>query len=253
MQKALREAKTNTSWRNPAAAYEAGVAAFVRALLVDERGAPFRAELSELVGRIAGAGSVNGLAQLMLKATLPGVPDFYQGTEFWDFNLVDPDNRRPVDFARRQVELADLVRRHRETPLALVEELARDLQSDRTKLFVTWRTLATRRDEAETFGCGTYEPLAVTGARQDHVLAFARRFQERCIAVVVPRQIQCLLREAGGSLDWGDTTVKLPLDANAWRHTFTGAVVERSAQVQDLLYPLPVAVLTAAENREGDV
>jgi (1->4)-alpha-D-glucan 1-alpha-D-glucosylmutase len=250
LQKAQREAKTHTSWRNPALDYEEAVAGFVRKLLAADVGASFRAELDAFVQRIAPAGAINSLAQLVLKATLPGVPDFYQGTEYGDFSLVDPDNRRPVDFKRRQTTLQELHERHRDEPERLVAELAADLTGDRLKQFVTWRTLALRRTHADVFQHGDYAPLAVGGVHERRLLAFARKTANRWIAVIVPRQIQCLLRDGVGcsAVNWGDAQIDLPPEVCRWRNAWTGAVVDRTTRAADLLRPLPVALLASQDN-----
>jgi (1->4)-alpha-D-glucan 1-alpha-D-glucosylmutase len=241
----MREAKRHTSWVNPSAVYESTVTTFVRELLIEDQGRVFRSELAEFAGRIARAGYINGLSQLLLKVVLPGVPDFYQGSEFWDFNLVDPDNRRPVDFAWRRHTLADLERRFKESPAALAAELAAKLADPCTKQFVTWRALATRVRFSDVFQRGAYVPLAVSGRLAAHVFAFARVWNDQWIAVVVPLQIQCLLEQRSGRVSWDDAMVELPRDAPLWRNEFTGATGAFDSSVAQLLQPLPVALLSS--------
>jgi (1->4)-alpha-D-glucan 1-alpha-D-glucosylmutase len=242
MQKALREAKRHTSWMSPSADYESTVATVVRQLLVDDDGAAFRADLAEFVGNIVAAGYVNGLAQLVLKTMLPGVPDFYQGSEFWDFNLVDPDNRRPVDFDQRRASLAELQRRFDESPADLVAELGDDLPDHRAKQFAAWRLLATRAAHPNVVAQGSYLPLAVTGESAAHVVAFAREFQGDWIAAIVPRQIQCLLN-AAGHVPWSDARVELPPNVAQWRNEFSGESVANGGLAL-MLKQFPVALLT---------
>jgi (1->4)-alpha-D-glucan 1-alpha-D-glucosylmutase len=244
MQKALREAKRRTSWVSPSALYESTVTAFVRTLLADDGGAAVRTDMAQFAGRIATAGYINGLTQVLLKATLPGVPDYYQGGEHWDFSLVDPDNRRAVDFQRRRRMLDDLQQQYAKAPGKLTAALGRVLGDDRVKQFITWRALATRGAHAELLSQGEYMPLAVSGKQAPHVFAMARELDGVWIAVVVPRQIQCLLDDRG-RIDWRDTAVELPAEAARWHNEFTGGRADSTGRVADLLQPLPVALLTS--------
>jgi (1->4)-alpha-D-glucan 1-alpha-D-glucosylmutase len=183
--KAAREAKQETSWTNPNEAYETALQDFVGKVLDPDASAAFLASLSEFAERTTLLGALNGLSQLALKAMLPGVPDFYQGSEFWDVSLVDPDNRRPVDF--------DLRRR------VLEEEaepdwpaLAARWQDGRIKLALTRRLLALRQHFADVFQRGSYEPLPVEGPHAGHVIAFARSFRRQRLVVVVARHFAAL-------------------------------------------------------------
>ncbi|MEA2941302.1 MAG: (1-_4)-alpha-D-glucan 1-alpha-D-glucosylmutase [Bradyrhizobium sp.] len=166
--KAAREGKQETSWLNPHAAYEAGLQTFLERILDPELSAEFLDSLQSFAQRTALLGALNSLSQITLKATIPGVPDFYQGAEFWDLSLVDPDNRRPVDFAARAAALAAL-----ESPAwtSLVQSWA----DGRIKLAWTRHLLTLRTELAEVFARGDYQPLEVTGPHRDHVIAFARR------------------------------------------------------------------------------
>jgi (1->4)-alpha-D-glucan 1-alpha-D-glucosylmutase len=166
--KAAREGKQETSWLNPNAVQEAGVRTFIERILDRGMSAEFLASMETLARRVSILGALNSLSQITLKATMPGVPDFYQGTEFWDLSLVDPDNRRPVDFAERAKVLA-LV----ETPDW--ESLARDWPNGHLKLAWTRHLLKFRTELADVFTDGDYEPLQVSGPHRDHVIAFARR------------------------------------------------------------------------------
>jgi (1->4)-alpha-D-glucan 1-alpha-D-glucosylmutase len=248
MSKALRESKRHTSWMNPFAAYEDAVSAVVQGLLLDDRGAAFRADLELLVRRISQAGYINGLSQLVVKALAPGAPDFYQGSEFWDFNLVDPDNRRPVDFERRSTTLAALRQQFARSPLELAQQLGQGLSRDEAKQFVAWRTLAVRTTRRDAVTGGDYTPLVVTGAHAAHLIAYARRFEDQWIAAVVPRQIQCLPRAAGGAIDWQDTAVELPAEVRQWRNEFSGETVTDPVAVDKLFAALPVAALVSISN-----
>lgn len=223
-EKALREAKQHTSWLNPSEPYEQAVQAFVARLLEDRQG-PVTTAITALAHRLAGPGFVNSLSQLVLKATLPGVPDFYQGCEFWDFRLVDPDNRRSVDYDARINALQELQRDFDRHPEALLQRLA-DRWDDSLKLLLTWRLLQTRQQWPELFAGGEYRALEVAGSRAEHVVAFARQLDQQWLVVVVPRLPATLVAAAQqvpataqpvvdppqafcGPL-WGDTSVRLP-------------------------------------------
>jgi (1->4)-alpha-D-glucan 1-alpha-D-glucosylmutase len=166
--KAAREGKQETSWLNPNQAYEAGLRTFIERILDPAASAEFLDSLETMARRVALLGALNSLSQITLKATMPGVPDFYQGTEFWDLSLVDPDNRRPVDFAARAALLPAL-----ENPDWA--DLARHWPDGHIKLAWTRRLLKQRAELADLFAHGDYVPLEVSGPHRDHVIAFARR------------------------------------------------------------------------------
>jgi (1->4)-alpha-D-glucan 1-alpha-D-glucosylmutase len=192
IEKASREAKEHTSWIDPKPAYDEALAAFVRAVKADEA---FDADLAAFVQPLVGPGRVTSLAQALLKLTSPGVPDVYQGTELWDLSLVDPDNRRPVDYDARR-RLLDKVRS------AGAEEVLGWDDEGAPKLWLMHRALDVRRRKEASFGRGAgYRPLPATGARAGHVVAFVRADD---VAVIVPRLVLGL-RDG-----WADTTVDLP-------------------------------------------
>ena len=179
MDKAPHEAKEHTSWINPDAEYDAAVRGFVAAALDDQPKNRFLAAFREFDEQIVNWGLYTAVAQLLLKLTAPGVPDIYQGQEFWDFSLVDPDNRRPVDFAQRRKMLAGLRRdvgRKDRSLLAVARQHALNPRDPRLKLFVTWRVLQFRRQHADLFRLGDYIPLEVSGPQARHVCAFARKY-----------------------------------------------------------------------------
>jgi (1->4)-alpha-D-glucan 1-alpha-D-glucosylmutase len=180
--KASREGKRETSWLNPNEAYEAGLRTFIERILGHSQSAEFLDSLQSFAQRIALLGALNSLSQITLKATLPGVPDFYQGTEFWDLSLVDPDNRRPVNFGARA------------SVLACVQQpdwgkLAQNWSSGHIKLAWTRHLLKLRTELARVFADGDYEPLEVTGPHRDHVIAFARRHGHDAAIVAVGRSL----------------------------------------------------------------
>jgi (1->4)-alpha-D-glucan 1-alpha-D-glucosylmutase len=233
-EKALREAKLRSDWVLPDEAYERAARELIEALLIRNAAPSLLADIGRFVARIAPAGAVNGLAQTLLKLTLPGVPDIYQGTELWDFSLVDPDNRRPVDFPARAAAL-------HECPL---EPLVSTWRDGRIKQALIARVLSLRAAQPQLFADGTYEPLEVRGAGADKLVAFARRRDAHIAVVVVPRIASAQLRNGGITFDptaWQDTTVLLP---NALVDVFTGhRTTEGSCAVHALLGRLPVALL----------
>jgi (1->4)-alpha-D-glucan 1-alpha-D-glucosylmutase len=233
--KALREAKQNSSWIAPQAAYEQAVLEFVDRILTD--GGPFLSDFREFLAALAGAGARNGLSQLVMKIAAPGVPDFYQGSEFWQFSLVDPDNRRPVDYGRRTAMLEALRRRDGEDRIALVHELAADPLRDEIKLFVTYKALAFRKANGALFARGEYVPLAARGACAAHVCAFARRLENHWAVAVAPRWTHELE-------DWADTELAMPEGAPAeWTDVLTG-LVPAGWRLSGLLAEFPVALLS---------
>lgn len=246
LRKASREAKQRTSWSDPDHDFEAGVAVFVDALLGDDRASAVRAEIAEVAGRAAAVAVVSGLAQTLLRATVPGVPDTYQGTELWDTSLVDPDNRRPVDVTARAAALAALDAEDPDVAALLAAP-----GDGRVKLWVLSRALRTRRAHAGCFAAGAgYLPLAVTGARADHVVAFARTGPDDAAVVVTPRLPGALMRDGLPPLGevWDDTAVVVPdhLRGRAWRDALGGPGHADAAALPlaDLLGVLPVALLT---------
>ncbi|TFV65919.1 UNVERIFIED_ORG: malto-oligosyltrehalose synthase [Bacillus sp. AZ43] len=223
VEKAAREAGTSTTWTNPVQEFEEQLHALVDAAYDDPATA---ADIEEFVARIRPFGYGNSLSQKLLQLTMPGVPDVYQGTELWDFSLVDPDNRRPVDYDRRRQLLAALDR----------GEIPAVDDSGAAKLLVVSRTLRARRDHPEWFA--GYEPVQVTGSAADHLVAY-----DRGGVVVVATRLPVGLAARG----WGDTALQLP--NGAWRDLLTGErVVSDIAGVpaEAVLSALPVALLTRA-------
>jgi (1->4)-alpha-D-glucan 1-alpha-D-glucosylmutase len=236
--KALREAKQNSSWLAPHEEYEHAVQEFAARIL--EAGSRFLEDFQEFQALLARHGIRNSLGQLILKIAAPGVPDFYQGTELWQFSMVDPDNRRPVDYKLRAAMLEELRRREAEDRIALVRELAAAPERDEMKLFVTYRALAFRSGHRDLFGRGDYLPIEVRGACARHVVAFARRFEGQWALAVAPRFTV-------GLDDWSDTELVLPSGAPAqWTDAVTGLIPE-TLRLADLLREWPVTLLGDAE------
>jgi (1->4)-alpha-D-glucan 1-alpha-D-glucosylmutase len=256
LRKATKEAKVNTSWVDADPTYDAAVERFVRGILGEGEAADaFREALLPLARVVVFFGRWSSLAQLVLKLTSPGVPDFYQGNELWDDSLVDPDNRRLVDFGARKRALAGLAARRSEG-IELVRELAREAADGRLKLFVTWTGLGVRRRFPEAFAEGSgYVPLQVEGAARDHVVAFARTSGATTIVAVVARLVA---RRMGGRVAlpigpvWSDARLIVPaqLGPTRYRDAFTDAVIsiknergERTIELDRALAELPVALL----------
>lgn len=264
-EKAFREAKVHTSWLNPEREYEDSVQTFIKAILAD-RQSEFLQDLDALVRSIAHAGFVNSLSQLLIKIGAPGVPDFYQGVEFWDFNLVDPDNRRPVDYAARRRALTELIDTGRSDLGKLSGELLSHWPDERLKLLVTWRGLQCRREHPDLFS-GHYQALPVTGARKANTCAFARVAWPQWAICAVPRlavEAWCGVEQphetsrdgtAGGWIPgrwWRETVIELPADApRRWRDAITGRAATAQPQgdtaaaldVGELFTQFPVALL----------
>ena len=238
--KSLREAKLRTSWSDPDQAFEDANLEFVRRLLNPAVSRIFLLELAEFVGRIAPAAVLNSLVQCVLRCTTPGVPDLYQGAEFWDLSLVDPDNRGPVDFAARRVALE-----RNGSPPALCAAW----RDGAFKQSVVARLLALRASHPDCFREGDYRPLIVRHARANNVLAFARYATGTAIVVVVPRLCARACIEAARPNPppsfWGDTIVGIEEEI-PWRSVFDNQIVkERSPSCAELFREFPVAVLVA--------
>jgi len=244
MIKAIREAKQETSWTAQNPDYEAGVEQFVRRILDPERGRAFLADLLPFQERLAVVGAVNGLAQVLLKLTAPGVPDIYQGTEFWDLSLVDPDNRRPVDFDERNARLRRLEHEH-------LARLLANWRDGAIKQAVVARTLGFRRTRPEIFTAGGYQPLSVDGEHAERIVGFARTHEGAAVIAVAPRLVAPLLDGVDRPLPpaeaWGDTRLVLPDDARGpMIDVLTGGDVTCDGgemAIGALLNQLPVALL----------
>jgi (1->4)-alpha-D-glucan 1-alpha-D-glucosylmutase len=238
MEKALREAKQNTSWSNPASEYEQAVLNFVDDTLDESQSQERIALIDSFVRSIADAGYQNSISQLILKACVPGVPDFYQGTEYWDYSLVDPDNRRPVDFSSRIEQLQVLGQQFASDAKQCVDSLAASWPEPTIKLFMTWRLLGLRQEFPDVFRYGSYTPLEVHGPYRDHVIAFARSHEDCWVVVIVPRMLPVVgwnnvdpVAAGDSAVGWSDTNVHLPAEAGL---TFRNALTDRFLWTSDL-------------------
>ena len=255
--KAAREAQVNTNWINPDLQYERACSRFIERLLADGPDNRFLEDFKPFQRKIAWYGMFNSLSQTLLKIVSPGVPDFYQGAELWDLNLVDPDNRRPVDYPLRERLLASLETAYRHAPrrllASLLDALAQtdsDLPAGRIKLFLIWRALAVRRMRRELFEQGDYVPLEIEGTHKQCVIAFARSMGERHVIAAVPRFLTTLAPEGEPPLGdvWQDTRLVLPdsLPA-AWAETLADVHIAAGPGIAmaDLFRHFPCALLVA--------
>jgi (1->4)-alpha-D-glucan 1-alpha-D-glucosylmutase len=253
MQKAINEAKVHTSWINPNEAYNTAVQDFVT-LAVENTA--FLTDLSNFSRRVSFFGQFNSLSQTLLKFVSPGIPDTYQGNELWDFSLVDPDNRRPVDYAERRYGLRSIQERLKRDQMALAEELLRDSQNGYIKLYVTHTALTARNTSPLLFTEGDYVPVNTVGSKARHLCAFTRSYDGNSIVCAVPVLVVGLTNGAerpptGGDV-WGDTRL---IVANAtpgdrYRNLFTGEEMEIKAEqnaaslwARDVFKAFPVALL----------
>jgi (1->4)-alpha-D-glucan 1-alpha-D-glucosylmutase len=251
--KAVREAKVHTAWLKPDQAYEEACLSFVDRLLETPPQSRFLEEFLSFQKKVAFYGIFNSLSQLLLKITSPGVPDFYQGTELWDFNLVDPDNRRPVDFEQRRALLRDINDGVQRDILSFITELLRTKEDGRIKLFLIHKALRARNKHPQVFQEGRYIPLEVDGKFRDHMVAFARNHQKSWAVTVAPRFLVALVNhdeDPLGSEVWRDTHVVLPEGSpGEWNNVFTGEVIGNSKAlgIGEVLLHFPVALLVAEE------
>jgi (1->4)-alpha-D-glucan 1-alpha-D-glucosylmutase len=239
MVKAIKEAKVNSSWIEPNEVWEEGTASFIKKILDEESNGRFCRDLAEMAQLIAQLGAINSLAQTVIKCTAPGVPDVYQGTEIWDFSLVDPDNRRKVDYSERRRLLASL-------PHAEPRELLQDWQSGRIKLFVIQRLLTFRAENQPLFLESSYQEVPIAGEHSHCLIAFERRFNSQRLLVIVPR-----LTYSVGPWPTGDIwkasvlTGAMPRETQSWHDVLLQRPIALGDRVSlaTLLSDLPFAVL----------
>jgi len=225
MLKAAREAKEHTRWSNQDSEYERGLSVFVRSVLDRSPANPFIEDFEEFCRRIDRVGVVNSLSQCLLKLTCPGVPDIYQGNDFLEYTLVDPDNRCPVDYERRRRALKDLCSGSRSDGRTI--DFAADPVDSKLKLYLTWKALLTRKQTAPLFESGSYVPLGVKGDKSEHIVAFGRAYGDRSVIVAVPRLWATLLGDEFEAVTneavWGDTRIEIPNSSvTCFHNVFTG-------------------------------
>lgn len=250
--KAVREAKIHTNWLAPDQAYESATSSFIDGILERDQNRRFLDSFNAFQKRIAQYGIWNSLSQTLLKMTSPGIPDFYQGSELWDLSLVDPDNRRPVDFELRDGYLSDIESREELDILELIRDLLISREDGRIKLFLIHRTLKARNGNSDLFREGSYLPVSGKGRKAKHVVAFLRQRGDQRALIAVPRLLTGLVEEDRAPLGksvWGDTRLAIPhADRICWKNVVSGQILESAGflAVADLFEHFPVAFLLRA-------
>jgi len=249
--KAVREAKVHTAWLRPDSDYENGFGTFVETLLKAPDASEFLSKFRPFQAKIAEYGILNSLSQVLLKNTAPGVPDLYQGDEFWNLSFVDPDNRRSVDYEQRMNALKQLKARLPHESLALIDRLFETRATGTIKLFLTYQLLQARKTFVDLFQQGDYQPLEVVGELQQHVIAFARTYKGQMAIAIAPRFFTTLVQPGErplGAAVWKDTQIVLPVGSPS---TWTNAITAQSMQSQEsiavggALQHFPVALLVS--------
>lgn len=252
--KAAREAKVHTRWIAPNHEHEDALTAFAETILDESEHNEFLNDFNKVQARLAYYGALNSLSQVLLKIASPGVPDFYQGTELWDFSLVDPDNRRPVDFRQRAQLLHDVKMKEKKAPGALIQELLPNWQNSAVKLYTTYKALNFRKAHPDLFLRGDYIPIMTQGPHSQQVVAFARRQENSWAVVAVARLVTKILSPEALAFDpevWQESFLSLPDDApQEWVNIFTGETIKslphehsKSLDLANLFQNLPVALL----------
>ncbi|MBD3882195.1 malto-oligosyltrehalose synthase [Phormidium tenue FACHB-886] len=251
--KAVREAKVHSTWMRPEIAYENAFTQFIERLLEDTEDNLFLQVFRPFQKKIQHYGVFNSLSQTLLKITSPGVPDLYQGTELWDLSLVDPDNRRPVDFELRTDYLKEIKLKlegdSNDSLLSYIAELLKTPEDGRIKMFLTYRALQVRQNHRELFQRGGYEKLTVLGSLKAHVVAFARDLGDTRVIAIVPRLLTSLIKEGEypfGEQVWHETRiVQPPGSSSVWQDAMTGREIQGgdTLWLREILTHFPVALL----------
>jgi (1->4)-alpha-D-glucan 1-alpha-D-glucosylmutase len=251
--KAIREAKVHTAWIKPDTDYEQAFISFIDEILKPSEQNQFLKEFLPFQKRVAYYGIFNSLSQTLLKITSPGVADLYQGTELWDLNLVDPDNRRPVDFENRKRFLRKIKEKGKKDILNLINELISTKKDGIIKLFLIYKALNARAKRKELFEKGDYISIQVGGKYKGHIVAFARRKEKSWAITIVSRLLTYLIKENEYPIDeriWEDTHILIPKGANyLWRDAFTNQIIkcEKTLSIAKVLTHFPVALLISEE------
>lgn len=247
--KAIREAKAHTAWLRPDEEYEEACMDFVEKVLDPSISSQFLEAFLPFQERIAYYGMFNSLSQTLLKLAAPGVPDFYQGTEFWELSMVDPDNRRPVDFEQRRAALSTMQQQLKTDSLSLVKELLEAKTDGRIKLLLTTQGLKARAHYRDLFLEGEYLPLEVHGSFANHIVAFARRYQNQYAVAIAPRFLTQLIQPGENPLGeavWKDTHLTLPEGVpTTWMNVLTEQPLQSGSHlpIGAALSHFPVALL----------
>jgi (1->4)-alpha-D-glucan 1-alpha-D-glucosylmutase len=252
MLKSVREAKLHTAWLRPDSDYEEGFLAFVEKVLEPSDSNEFMKEFLPFQKWVAGYGIFNSLSQVLLKYTAPGVPDTYQGTELWDLSMVDPDNRRPVDYQQRISFLKDIKERQEADIGKLTDELLSTKEDGRIKLFLTHKVLQARKENLDVFQKGDYQPIEVGGKFKEHIVAFARSFGDTTAIAIAPRFLTSLVQSGEYPIGevWADTQLQLPQGMqSSWRDAITGQTISGTGAIAQILQHFPVALLVSQHNQ----
>jgi len=246
--KAIREAKVYTAWLRQNSTYENAFTDFVTSVLEPLEDSPFLKEFLPFQKKVAYYGIFNSLSQTLLRIASPGVPDLYQGTELWDFSLVDPDNRRPVDFELRQSYLKEIKAQAQKDILKLIDGLLATKEDARIKLFLVFQALKARTEYKDVFQQGSYLPLEVSGKFKEHIVAFARSDGNRTIVTISPRFFTSLIQPGEyplGEKVWDNTSLHLPTNASSWKDAITNQIVKANGKllIGEALKHFPVALL----------
>lgn len=247
--KASREAKVYTSWQRPDAEYEQAFLDFADRLLNDSPDNLFLQEFRPFQRKIQHYGMLNSLTQTLLKMTVPGVPDIYQGSELWDLSLVDPDNRRPVDYEKRFSYLKDIKHDLEKDLPGLLSNLLKTPEDGRVKLFLIYQAIQARRAYSELFKRGSYQKLTVVGSLKTHIIAFMREWDDTQMIVIAPRLLTSLIKEGEyplGDLVWHETRIlQNPGSSTVWQDLISGQQIqgEDTLWIKDILNQFPVAIL----------
>jgi (1->4)-alpha-D-glucan 1-alpha-D-glucosylmutase len=253
MIKAVREAKVYTAWLRPDNEYEEGFISFVESILQPSEQNQFLEKFRPFQKVVADYGIYNSLSQILLKNMAVGVPDLYQGTELWDLSMVDPDNRRPVDYEQRIAFLQDIKEKAQQDILKLVNELLSTKEDGKIKLFLTYKVLQARNENMELFLKGDYLPLKVVGKFQDCIVAFARQVGDQVAIIVAPRLLTSLVNPGERPLGdvWEDTAIQLPAGMpSVWKDAIAAQTLQgnEAVPVSEVLKNFPVALLLGQSN-----
>ena len=256
--KAIREAKVHTAWLRPDTGYENAFISFAERVLKDSKRNEFLKTFRPFQRKIKHYGIFNSLSQTLLKITSPGVPDIYQGTELWELSLVDPDNRRPVDFEKRITLLRDIKKRAKTDSLALIDQLLKTPENGQIKLFLIYKALQARREYLEVFQRGDYHKLTVIGSLREHIVAFARKWGDITAIAIAPRLLTSLIKEGEyplGEQVWQETRISLPPGTSSlWHDAITGEKIqgEDTLWIRESLKHFPVALLINENTTNGN-
>lgn len=251
--KAVREAKVHTAWLKPDTDYEEAFISFMEEILKASEQNQFLREFIPFQKKVAYYGIFNSLSQTLIKLASPGVPDFYQGTELWDLNFVDPDNRRPVDFEKRRELLREIKAKEKENLLSLISELFATKEDGRVKLFLIYRALKARKEKLEVFQKGAYVTISAGERFKEHIVAFARKSGDSWAIVITPRLLTHLVKEGEppiGRQVWDNTHIVLPENApTSWKDAITDQPIrgDTTLPIGEVLSYFPVALLMGEE------